>query len=144
MTIYFDMDGTIANLYNVTDWLNYLRNFNSTPYQRAAPLLNFSAFAKLLRQVQKAGYEIGIITWGAKVSNLEYDMEVERAKRAWLMKHLPSIEWQEFHFLPYGVDKNIINSGDDILFDDEEYNRISWSGKAYEPQNIMMVLRALI
>ena len=33
--IYFDMDGTIANLYAVENWLDMLRAFNPTPYEQA-------------------------------------------------------------------------------------------------------------
>ena len=34
-TIVFDMDGTIADLYGVKGWLNYLRNEDTTPYEKA-------------------------------------------------------------------------------------------------------------
>ena len=35
MTIYFDMDGTIANLYAVENWLPKLRNKDESPYAEA-------------------------------------------------------------------------------------------------------------
>ena len=31
-TIWFDMDGTIANLYGVPGWLSYLQESDPTPY----------------------------------------------------------------------------------------------------------------
>lgn len=31
MTIYFDMDGTIANFYGVENWLDYLKAYDTTP-----------------------------------------------------------------------------------------------------------------
>ena len=58
MTIYFDMDGTIADLYGVEDWLDKLKNEDASPYAEATPLLNFRKFAKLLNAVQRRGYEI--------------------------------------------------------------------------------------
>ena len=42
-TIYFDMDGTLANFYGVENWLDYLENEDTTPYEIAKPLFNFSA-----------------------------------------------------------------------------------------------------
>ena len=38
MRIYFDMDGTIADLYGVENWLNDLRTERTTPYEIATPL----------------------------------------------------------------------------------------------------------
>ena len=34
-TIYFDMDGTIANLYGVDGWLDMIINRDATPYKVA-------------------------------------------------------------------------------------------------------------
>ena len=48
MKICFDMDGTIANFYGVNGWLEYLQNFDDTPYRQAKPLLRMSSLAKVL------------------------------------------------------------------------------------------------
>ena len=48
MTIWFDMDGTIADLYNVNGWLDDLENERTRPYDEAAVLLNFATLARLL------------------------------------------------------------------------------------------------
>ena len=37
-TLVFDMDGTIANLYGVENWLEDLRSFNPRPYIVAEPM----------------------------------------------------------------------------------------------------------
>lgn len=74
--ICFDMDGTIANLYAVENWLNMLRAYDPTPYAQAEPMLNMSAFARLLHKAQRLGYEIVIISWLSKTSNMIYDMAV--------------------------------------------------------------------
>ena len=91
MTIYFDMDGTIADLYGVEDWLDKLKNEDASPYAEATPMLNFRKFAKLLNAVQHRGYEIGIISWLSKEATPDYDKAVRKAKKYWLRKHLPSI-----------------------------------------------------
>ena len=78
--IYFDMDGTIANLYGVDNWLDYLTKYDSTPYEVAQPMLNMSVLARILNRLQRKGYIIGIISWLSKTSTPEYDEKVRLAK----------------------------------------------------------------
>ena len=137
------MDGTIANLYGVDSWLDYLLNGNAFPYRAAKPLLNLNSLARALNQLQQKGYEIGIISWLSKDSTAEYDEKVKQAKLWWLHKHLTSVRWDTIHIVPYGTHKFDICK-DGILFDDEEKNRASWTnGKAYRPEEILKVLREL-
>ena len=51
--IYFDMDGTIADLYGVEGWLNDLESENERPYATAKPLIRMSALARVLNRLQK-------------------------------------------------------------------------------------------
>ena len=139
--ICFDMDGTIADLYAVNGWLEMLRANNPYPYEHAKPILNMSAFARLLHKAQRLGYEICIISWLSKTSTPEYDMAVTQAKIEWLQNHLPSVEWNEVHIVAYGTPKHEICGG--VLFDDEEHNRNMWGQGAYEPQDILEFLRGL-
>ncbi len=139
--IYFDMDGTIANLYSVDGWLEYLINRDTTPYEVAQPMVNFSTLARLLHKLQRNGYTIGIISWTAKNSTEEYNERVAQAKRQWLAKHLPSVSFDEIHIVEYGTPKSTCGNG--ILFDDEERNRLEWNGTAYNVNNILEVLRNL-
>lgn len=139
--IYFDMDGTIANLYSVDGWLEYLINKDTTPYEVAQPMVNFSNLARLLHKLQRNGYTIGIISWTAKNSTEEYNERVAQAKRQWLAKHLPSVSFDEIHIVEYGTPKSTCGNG--ILFDDEERNRLEWNGTAYNVNNILEVLRNL-
>ena len=66
MKIFFDMDGTIANLYAVENWLDFLRAEEVTPYKEAMPMVNMSQLARLLNRLQAEGYKIGIISWTSK------------------------------------------------------------------------------
>jgi len=140
--IWFDMDGTIANLYAVENWLADLRSESVRPYTEALPMLNFSLFARLLNQLQRNGWQIGIISWTAKSGSETYNMAVELAKRAWLARHLPSVEWDEIKVVRYGTNKKE-TCGDGILFDDEIGNRNAWGQGAYEPQDIVEILKSL-
>lgn len=143
-TIYFDMDGTIANLYAVENWLPMLRAHDPSPYAMAQPMVNMARLAKALNKLRRKGYKIGVISWCSKVSNAEYDAAVSAAKRAWLSKHLPSVVWDEINIVAYGVPKQSF-CGDtiDILFDDEAPNRDNWTGQAYSEAEIFSILNSL-
>ena len=139
--ICFDMDGTIANLYAVENWLNMLRAYDPTPYAQAEPMLNMSAFARLLHKAQRLGYEIVIISWLSKTSTTDYDMAVTQAKIEWLRSHLPSVVWDEIHIVPHGTPKHELSGG--WLFDDEQLNRENWGECGLAPNEILPFLRGL-
>lgn len=144
MTINFDMDGTIADLYGVENWLDDLIASNTRPYEIAKPLLNLSALARKLNTLQRAGYQIAVISWLSKSGTDDYNKAVTEAKLNWLATHLASVHFDEIHIVKYGTPKEIFcRTSEDILFDDEEKNRINWTGKAYDVQNILGVLRNL-
>ena len=141
VTINFDMDGTIADLYSNPNWLPLLRAYDPTPYATAKPLVRLNTLARKLNTLQKAGYRIAVISWLSKESTPAYDEAVTATKIAWLKKHLPSVEWNEIHIVPYGTPKQMFcNNPLDVLFDDEERNRTNWTGRAYDVQNIMEIL----
>ncbi len=144
MKICFDMDGTIANLYGVENWLDDLINENVRPYAIAQVMVNMNVLAKRLNQLQKQGHELVIISWLSKCGSASYDQAVTKAKKAWLKKHLNSVKWNEVHIVCYGTNKaQFATSANDILFDDEEPNRQAWIGQAYDVHNILDVLKTL-
>ena len=110
-TIYFDMDGTLANFYGVENWLDYLENEDTTPYAIARPLFNFSVFARLLHKLQENGYRIGIVSWLSKSGSTAYNTAVTSVKLAWLEKHLPSVEWDEVKMAHQKVQLLIVTDG---------------------------------
>lgn len=144
--IYFDMDGTLANLYGVENWLEKLREYNATPYKEAEVMLNMQALAHRLNKLQANGYTIGIISWLSKESTPEYDMAVIAEKLAWLKKHLNSVKWNEVHMVAYGKKKSkLAEVKDGYLFDDNESVRREWikhnpNGWAFDVDNILGVL----
>lgn len=144
MKIWFDMDGTIADLYGVENWLEMLIAEDETPYAIAKPLVNLSVLARFMNKLQKKGYEICIVTALSKNSTKKYDEKVIEAKKAWLFRHLKSVQFNEIKFVPYWFVKNDVNSGNDILFDDEERHLEKWTGKAYNANNMMVTLKAMV
>lgn len=140
--IYFDLDGTLAGLYDVPNWLPMLVASDPTPYKLAAPLVNMNVLARKLNKLQRAGYKIGIISWLSKSSTPEYDEAVTAAKLWWLRKHLNSVSWDAINIVNYGRNKWEV-CGEGILFDDEKPNRDNWGGEAYHPDMIMEILSSL-
>ena len=143
-TIFFDMDGTIADLYGVENWLDYLITSDALPYEIAKPLIRLNALARILNRLQKQGYKVGVISWLAKNSNTTYDEKVTRVKKEWLKKHLASVNFDEIHIVKYGTPKQTFaKTENDILFDDEEKNRNDWTGKAFDVNEIIEILKGM-
>lgn len=142
--IYFDMDGTIADLYGVDGWLDYLVAGKTKPYREAKPLVNMRELAKLLNELQAQGWHIGIISWLSKSGTDEYNERVAITKEKWLAKHLGSVHFDEVKIAKYGTPKQFLaDHAFGILFDDEQPNRDAWVGEAYDVHNILQVLTAI-
>lgn len=124
--IYFDMDGTIADLYGVENWLSMLRAEDATPYRVAKPLVNITELNVLCGLLRRQGYEIGVISWLSKESSREYKKAVRAAKREWIRKYFPACG-DEIHLVQYGTPKHsVAKAKNAILIDDEFKNGVSW------------------
>ena len=140
--IWFDMDGTIANLYGEKNWLADIIAERTTPYANAKRLVNMNSLARLLNRLTKNGYTVNIISWTAKNGTEKYNTEVAEVKKAWLKKHLASVNFTNIDIVPYGTCKGENRNG--ILFDDEIKNRMEWkNGIALNVNNIIETLKAI-
>lgn len=134
--ICFDMDGTIADLYNVPNWLPKLRAEDASPYEDAAPIYDMDKLNEICAMLQQAGYEIRVITWLSMNSSEEYKDAVRTAKRNWLDKW--GFIYDHFHGVQYGATKadsvrNYVES-DAILIDDSAKVRNGWHlGQTIDP-----------
>lgn len=143
-TIFFDMDGTIADLYGVNNWLDYLLASDTLPYEIAKPLVKLNSLARILNRLQRNGYKIGIISWLSKNGSDEYNNAVAEVKKNWLRKHLASVKFDEIHIVNYGTPKQVFaKTANDILFDDEKLNRDNWTGKAFDVDEIIEILKGI-
>lgn len=124
----FDMDGTLADLYGVDNWLNELRSENPRPYEVARPLYNMKILNAIIDILKSCGWEIVVTSWLAKGASKEYDMEVREAKKAWLEKY--NFPYDEIHLVKYGTTKADCTrkkGGFQILVDDNEKVRNGWT-----------------
>ena len=144
--IYLDMDGTFADLYAVEGWLEMLRAYDSTPYAKAKPMVHMSTMARHINALRALGVKVGVISWLSKTATEEYNAEVAAVKRKWLAKHLPSVEFDEIHIVPYGTPKWSVADALGILVDDEERNRNEWvknGGVAVDAKYILDLFRLI-
>lgn len=144
--IYLDMDGTFADLYAVEGWLEMLRAYDSTPYAKAKPMVHMSTMARHINALRALGVKVGVISWLSKTATEEYNAEVAAVKRKWLAKHLPSVEFDEIHIVPYGTPKWSVADALGILVDDEERNRNDWvknGGVAVDAKYILDLFRLI-
>ena len=134
----WDMDGTLASLYSVPNWLNLLRAYDPLPYAIATPMWNMTRLANLLRQFQKKGIEVNIITWLSMGSTPEYDRATRETKKEWLNRY--DFPYDHFHGVKYGATKadsvrKRLNPGEEaILIDDNAKVRDGWHlGRTIDP-----------
>lgn len=140
MTFYFDMDGTIADLYGVDGWLSDLENERVRPYAEARPLVDCERLIKAILALKAEGYRFSIISWASKNGSVEYRKEIRKAKVEWIKRYFPNC-FDEIHVVKYGTPKHWIAKDKGILFDDEEKNRTSWNkGRSYKETQIFAQL----
>lgn len=119
-TIYFDLDGTIVDLYGFNDWLTYLQNEQITPYSEAGLLVDGEQLRNFLAAGRAAGVLFGVISWGAKNASNNYQKAIRRAKIEWLKKNDLLQYFDELHIIKYGTPKNrAAKNRTGVLIDDE-------------------------
>ena len=135
MKFVFDMDGTIADLYGVENWLSDLENHEARPYKVAKPMWDMALLAEILKAIDA---EIIVVTWLSKNSNKQYDDEVRKAKLAWLKEN--DFPYDKFHGVKYGTTKASVvrrylaENELAVLIDDNAKIRKGWSlGETVNP-----------
>ena len=126
-TLVFDMDGTIADLYAVTDWLENIIAENVRPYAIAEPMYNMNKLVNVINRLKENGWRVAIVSWTSKHGSKEYNKAVRKVKKEWLDRY--NFPYDELHVIKYGTPKSYCmkkTGGFQILFDDEEPNRKAW------------------
>lgn len=140
----FDMDGTVADLYNYKNWLEKIRSDNPEPYEKAAPMWDMKKLTELLYKIQKKGIEVRIVTWLSMNSSEGFKQKTRQAKKKWLAAQ--GFPYDKFHGIQYGrtkadaVRKALAAEDEAILIDDNEKIRQGWSlGRTVDPQAIDLI-----
>lgn len=143
--IYFDMDGTIANLYEYEDWLSLLQAEDTRPYAECGCLVDFVELREILNAFIEAGITIGVISWGAKDGSREYCAATRKVKKVWCENYFPGV-FSEFHVVKYGTPKHHVRKiKDSILVDDNSDVRDAWNGETIDAtKDIIAALRELL
>lgn len=147
----WDMDGTIADFYNVPNWLNMLDNKNPLPYSICEPMWDMVELAKVLTSLRQQGWKIEVVTWLSRsyTSDKIYQQEIRERKKAWLKRY--NFPYDNFHGVRYGTKKSSAithkNAETAILFDDNAEVRMSWTiGATVDPAttDIIEFLKTLL
>lgn len=126
-TLVFDMDGTIADLYAVSNWLENIIAENVRPYAIAEPMYNMNKLVNVINRLKENGWRVAIVSWTSKHGSKEYNKAVRKVKKEWLDRY--NFPYDELHVIKYGTPKSYCmkkTGGFQILFDDEEPNRKAW------------------
>lgn len=145
--IVFDLDGTLADLYSVFNWLEKLLSYDATPYSTAKPIYDAEELIPLIAELKDRGFRIIVTSWLSKESTKEYDAAVREAKKEWLAKY--GFPYDEIHLVKYGTPKTKCSRGKakyQILVDDNAEVRRKWTlGATIDAnENIIPLLKALL
>ena len=146
-TLVFDMDGTLCDFYGVPNWLEYLKNEDTTPYEVAKPLYDMEEMKETLETLKNKNYQVIIVSWLAKNGTKEYNTRTRKAKLEWLEKY--NFPYDEIHLVKYGTTKaNCVRKKGcfQFLFDDNAQVRKGWTlGETVDANNdILSYLQAMI
>ena len=145
--IYFDLDGTLADLYGVAAWCERLNAEDVTPYEEAQPLVSPGQMRRVLLPLASAGVTLGVISWGAMNASNAYNRATRKAKLEWCKRYLPGC-FTEFHVVKYGTPKHHVRRiADSILVDDSAEVRNAWDGRTIDASNtaqMMIELQKLV
>lgn len=128
-----DMDGTIADLYGVRDWIEHLQREDALPYIIARPLVDMQKLVSLLNFAKTRGWTVCVTSWLARGGSEEYGRTVRAAKKLWLDRY--GIPYDHLHIVRYGTPKRYCTSPNkknlncpkiQVLCDDEDKNLEDW------------------
>lgn len=136
-SIWFDMDGTIAELYKVKDWLPALRSNDWSVYDKCLPRAHFERINAAIEALVENGWQVGVITWASKGIGWDRHLDaIGETKFEWLCRFFPALADGKFACIPYGEDKGLymihqMNTNYDpgniyYLVDDNKEVRAAW------------------
>lgn len=143
-SIVFDLDGTIAALYDVPNWLERLHGNDPSAYLDASPMVDMEQLSNLVERYQAQGVSVEVVSWGAMNSSNAYLARTATAKRQWLKQHLKT-RLNAVYVVPYGTPKHSIVPDPDncVLVDDNKQVRQAWTGETLDASDSKGMMNAL-
>lgn len=130
--VFFDMDGTVADLYGRDGWLLELRS-KVSPFKELAPLVDMEALDSYMKALKPRNFHFEIITWTPMEATHKFHTECANDKDLWATKYMNQIE--DVTCLPYGTPKqdaeNVNQSEVNILIDDNPEVIESWEADGH-------------
>ncbi|MGN0961492.1 MAG: hypothetical protein ACI4PF_04765 [Christensenellales bacterium] len=113
--IYFDLDGTVYNLYGIENWLQYLDEENSEVFLMGDFMVDYKKFMDCIASLTKKGYSFGVITWLPMRASVEFEEDCRQQKIKWVKQFLPFVT--EITCQSYGIPKqNAIQKKSEKMF----------------------------
>lgn len=122
--VYFDMDGTLADLYKVDNVFKKLDNLIASPYIDALPIMNN---IQMLRKYKDNGYKVIILSCLSKITTDEFDKETIVCKDKWLNKYVGKEYIDKRLYIPYTKHKEDYVCENGILVDDDDVILSNWN-----------------
>lgn len=116
--VYFDMDGTLVDLYGVTNVFKRLDDLDASVYSEAKPI---NKYIDMLKEFKSMGYKVIILSCLGMVSSKEFDKETIINKGKWLDTYVGKEYIDERIYIPNTKNKFKYTSmyGKGILVDDD-------------------------
>lgn len=102
-TWYFDLDGTLADLYHAERWLEKLENEEAELFSNLETMIDEEKFKEWATERLLNGDRIEVITWLPRGASEEYEKICAKEKEKWVKQHFPFIT--EINCLSYGIPK---------------------------------------
>lgn len=124
--VYFDMDGTIADLYGVTNCFKRLDALDASVYADAKPI---DKYINMLKEFKHMGYKVIILTCLGMISDPKFDKETIHNKGVWLDKYVGREYIDERIYIPNTKHKESYTNmfGKGILVDDDTKVLCNWN-----------------
>lgn len=118
LTLLLDMDGTIVATYNQKNWLEKLRNYDTSPYEKGEPMWDMEKLTLVLNELSEHDIEIKIVSWCSKESTADFTKRTRKAKKDWLKRY--NFPYDSCRITPYGYPKEYFRNKQrlNILIDD--------------------------
>ena len=146
--VYFDLDGTVYDLYGLPDWLQKFRNEEPGVFIDGAPLVDLKKLKELCFSLMCSGVRFGVISWLPMGASEEYSRVCELEKKSWIELNLPFVS--EVYIQEYGTPKQYAPSKRAkrmFLIDDSLEVRKMWETesqrKGIDAKNIFKFLEHL-